>query len=94
MPVRNSLSLRGEVADRVAKKEAKRLEKLARSAVKAVVPQAAAASSSARKEKKEKEKEKEKEKKEVAPAEKWVNTTAKGEKKGRSLSRCPYIPNK
>jgi valyl-tRNA synthetase len=60
----------------IAKKEAKRLEKLAKAAVKAVVPQAG---TSARKEKKEKAA---KESATATPAEQWVNTTPAGEKKG------------
>ncbi len=55
----------------VAKKEAKRLEKLAKAAVKAVNP-AQTGAPSARKEKKEKEKEA---KAAAAPVEAWVNTT-------------------
>lgn len=66
----------------VAKKEAKRLEKLAKAAVKAVNP-AQTGAPSARKEKKEKEKEA---KAAAAPVEAWVNTTPPGEKKGEDLS--------
>jgi valyl-tRNA synthetase len=55
-----------------AKKEAKRLEKLAKAAAKGPVVQK---QPSAKKEKKE-------EKKVEEPAEAWVNPTPKGEKKG------------
>lgn len=58
----------------IAKKEAKRLEKLAKAATKT----SAAQSQAPKKEKAEK-----KEKKAEAPAEAWVNTTPKGEKKGQ-----------
>lgn len=57
----------------IAKKEAKRLEKLAKAATKT----SAAQSQAPKKEKAEK-----KEKKVDVPAEAWVNTTPKGEKKG------------
>jgi hypothetical protein len=67
----------------VAKKEAKRLEKLAKAAVKAVVPQAG---TSARKEKKEKAA---KESATATPAEQWVNTTPAGEKKGELHKTSP-----
>ena len=60
----------------IAKKEAKRLERLAKAALKSSTPTPAA--SGAKKEKKEKEK------KEAAPIEQWVNTTPPGEKKGMS----------
>lgn len=69
-------------ADVLAKKEAKRLEKLAKAAVKAVTP-ASTGAPSARKEKKEKEKEA---KAAAAPVEAWVNTTPAGEKKGKSFA--------
>lgn len=62
-------------ADRLtAKKEAKRLEKLAKAAAKQSV--AAPQNAGPKKEKKVKEK------KEEQPAEEWVNPTPAGEKKG------------
>ena len=60
-----------------AKKEAKRLERLAKAAVKN--PSSASGTSSGLKKEKEK-----KEKREVLPGEEWVNPTPKGEKKGES----------
>ncbi|GFZ46248.1 Valine--tRNA ligase [Saitozyma sp. JCM 24511] len=78
----------GEMSKKGAKKEAKRLEKLAKAAVKAVVPQAG---TSARKEKKEKAA---KESATATPAEQWVNTTPAGEKKDVSgnLPSTGYDP--
>lgn len=65
-----------------ARKEAKRLEKLAKAATKVVNP-AQSGAPSARKEKKEKAQEA---KATAAPVEKWVNTTPAGEKKGACSS--------
>jgi valyl-tRNA synthetase len=56
----------------LAKREAKRLER----SVKAAVKQAASTLVHPRKDKKQKEK------KEVVPDEEWINITPKGEKKG------------
>ena len=70
--------------DRPAKKEAKRLERLAKAALKTAAP----SSSAPKKEKKEKEK------KEAVVQEEWVNTTPKGEKKDVSgdLPSTGYDP--
>jgi valyl-tRNA synthetase len=67
------LTARFSDIESLAKREAKRLERLAKAAVK----QAATAVVHPRKDKKQKEK------KEVAPDEEWVNITPKGEKKGK-----------
>ena len=74
--VRPSLPLLSWFTHAAAKKEAKRLEKIAKQAVKTTT---SAVQPAAKKERKEKEK------KESAVAEEWINTTPAGEKKGVSL---------
>lgn len=67
-----------------AKKEAKRLEKLARAAAKTVVP-SASTSTAPKKEKKEKAA-----KTEAGSLEEWVNPTPAGEKKGGLSPSYPF----